>query len=142
MAVRSPRSGSALASSPLERAMVLAPPARDLVAAREPDTASLLRVLDELGQAGGAGGLPREPRVEADRHHPRVGRALFPEVVERAARVVQEVVRAAPVAAGVAAVVVSEAVGDDQVVLLPDLHVVGQVVVIGVAVVEEAGLDE
>src|SRR3977135_120564 len=42
---------------------------RDVDAPRDPDVPSLLAVIDEAGERVGAGWMPTEARMEADRHH-------------------------------------------------------------------------
>jgi len=92
----------------------------------------------EAGQRRSAAGPSDQAAMQPHAHHPP---ALRPQQVAGAAQVVLE-------ALGVAEagrhrelhVVVVERVGDDEVRLAADRHVVRQVVVIGVAVVEEAAM--
>src|SRR5581483_3460547 len=127
---------------PLELFMVLEPPVGDVDPPREPDVAEAERVLDELSQRGGSAGLPRPAGVKTDRHHLRVARVPLPaKLVEAAPADVEEVRRPAePLREDVAAVVVDHAVRHDEVALALHLGEVGEIVVVGVGVVDEAPL--
>src|SRR6266705_3325576 len=80
--------------------------------------------------------------MEADRHQLRIaGLGLAAELVEAPPADVEEVGRAAEaLGEDVAAVVVDERVRDDEMALALDLGEVGEVVVVGVRVVDEAAL--
>jgi hypothetical protein len=78
--------------------------------------------------------------VEPDGHHPWAVVSLVPQVVERAATVVEEVRRAPERPVDEPHVIGGKGVGDDEVTLSAHLHVVGEVVVVSVGVVEEASL--
>src|SRR3954447_6730449 len=69
-------------SSSFELLVVLEPVVGDVDPPGEPDIALVVRVLEEVPQRGRAAGLADPARVQADRHHLRVGRSLLPEIVE------------------------------------------------------------
>ena len=59
--------------------MVIVPPAWDVEPPAEPDATLAQGVIDELAQGVDAARLPDQARVESDRHHAWMGRALRPQ---------------------------------------------------------------
>src|SRR5688500_8475613 len=116
---------------------VVDPPARDVRAACEPDIAARERVLDEFPKRGGAGRLPGASRVHADGHHFwRPCRTFSMQLVESPPRKIEE----AAGAASSLTVVVGRCVWDHEMALAADRGEVGEVVVVGIRVVEEAAV--
>ena len=114
---------------------------RDIAAAREPDVAERLRVLDEAREGVGARGVAGDPRVQADRHHARDVVAVVAQAIEVRLRHLVEVLGAREaVARHVARVVDDEAVGHDQVGPSEHARPVRQIVVVAVGVVQEPAL--
>src|SRR5581483_4188568 len=130
------------ARSPLPLLVVVEPPARDLLARGDPDVARLEAVLDHLAQRRDAARLAEQARVRPDREHRRVAaRGLAPDLVEAAPHRLREVRRRGEaLREDEARVVVGERVGHDEVPLAARLDEVGQVVVVGVGVVDEPAL--
>src|SRR5579872_5034429 len=117
----------------------------DRRAAAQPHTLVTLHVLEQAGERADSPGPADDPPVQAHGHHARPAlQARTIEPVEGVAAVGEELLAGAEIAAALqAAVIVVEAMGDDEVPLAGDLHPVGQVVVVGITVIKEAaGLDE
>ena len=94
-------------------------------------------------EAGGARGLPDEPQVQAERHHLGLRPALAVEHVEAVLHEREVVGRGEEAAGAELRVVGRQAVRHHQVRAIVHAHPVGQLVVVGVRVVEEAAfLDE
>src|SRR5215211_1791168 len=115
------------------------PPVRDVDPSREPHVTLFERVLDEFLEGGSTSSLPNQTRVQPDRHHTGESRSLVPQVIESTPAVIKEGGRV-----GVALrqyvpnVVVCQRVGNNEVTLAIDLNIVGEIVVIGVGVVDKA----
>src|SRR5579864_1558632 len=117
----------------------------DRRAAAQPHTLVTLHVLEQAGERADSPGPADDPPVQAHGHHARPAlQARAVEPVEGVAAVGEELLAGAEIAAALeAAVIVVEAMRDDEVPPAGDLHPVGQVVVVGIAVVKEAaGLDD
>src|SRR5215470_1662627 len=108
--------------------MLRAPVAGDLAARGEPDAPAALGVLEEAGEPARPARPARDPAVQADRHHARLGRALLPELVEGVAEIGGEVVGHLERAAPEADVVGIQRIGNDEPGTGRARHVVGQVV--------------
>src|SRR5215217_3051179 len=120
---------------------MLVPPVRDVDPSCEPHVTLLKRVLDEFLERRSASSLPDPPRVQPDRHHAGVGRSFIPQVIESTPAIIKEGGRiGVALRQYVPNIVVCQRVGDNEVTLAFDLNVVGQIVVIGVRVVDEAAL--
>src|SRR5262245_21677057 len=121
---------------------MLEPPVGDVDPPREPDIAQPERVLDELPQRRRAACLADPARMQPDRHHLRIaGQPLAAQLVGSPLADVEEVGRPAePLWENVAAVVVDERVRHHEVPVAVHLGEVGEVVVVGIRVVDEAAL--
>src|SRR5580658_566496 len=106
----------------------------DRGACGQPNPLVALHVLDEARQCADAAGPADEPAVQADAHHARLPRgALAVQPVESIPAVAEELLPGAEIAAALqAAVVVVEAVGNDEVLPAGDLGPVGEIIVVGV----------
>src|SRR5688572_3341661 len=120
--------------------LVLEPPLRDVGAAREPDVRVILGVGDEPVEAVGPARHAGHPAVQPQRHHPRGRLPFFVERVEGLLGGLEEVVAGRIVAAPEARVVERERIRDDEPLPLAHLRVVRQVVVVRIAVVDEAAM--
>ena len=125
------------------RRVVLLPPAGYVEAAGEPDALFLGGVFQELVEGPGAAGLAYDAAVQADGHHLGVRCAFLVELVERCLGDLEKVLGGEQVAAPVLVVVDLQGIRDNQPRVAVHLGPVGQVVVVGVAVVlEPAFLDD
>src|SRR5215467_16279041 len=120
--------------------MLRAPVPGDLAARGEPHAPAALGVLEEAGEPARPARAARDPAVQTHRHHPRLGRALLPELVEGVAEIGGEVVRHLERATPEADVVGVERIGNDEPRTGRARHVIGQVVRVRVAVEQERRL--
>src|SRR5580704_913114 len=120
--------------------MVRDPVAGDVSARAQPDPLVPLQVCNETRQRTDASGATDDATVQANAHHARQsGGTLSIEPIEGVATVGEELLAGAEIPATLqTAIVVVEAVGNDQMAPAGDLRPVRQVVVVGVAIVEES----
>ncbi len=118
------------------------PVARDVAAPADPDAVVALGVVEEARQPADAPGPADQAAVHGHGQHlGRRDRHVGVERVEGVGQVAEESLRQVEaLGAGEAAVVGSQRMADDQVGLAADGGPIGQLVVAGVAVVEEAAL--
>ena len=116
------------------------PVARDVDAAGEPDIGVGLGVGDEVCQRLRAAGMAGQAHMQADRHHLGMGPAFLVELIEIRLEILLEIHRRAESAPVEFPVIGRERVRDHQVLLAADHRPVRQVVVIGVAIEQEAAL--
>src|SRR6266540_1367166 len=112
----------------------------DVDAPGEPHVRVAADVVERALEAGGPRGMPDEPQVQPERHHLRLRLSLAVEDVEAVLHEGEVVLGGEEAAAAELRVVGGEAVGHHQVRALVHAHPVGQLVVVGVGVVEEAAL--
>src|SRR5205823_4546556 len=134
---RCPTRGSAAAR---RSGVFFEPVAGDVGPTGEPDLRVALGVGDEAVQAVGPPGPAAHPAVQPERHHPWAGRALVVQLVEGLAGGLEEVLAGREMAPPELGVVDRQGVRHHQPLLLADHRVVGQVVVVGVAVIDEAAV--
>ena len=84
------------------------------------------------------GRMTHQPQMQAHRHHAGPLRAFAVQHVERVLQVFKEILARGHAAADELGVVVGQAIGQHQMRAAIHLHVVGQLVVVGVGVVQEA----
>src|SRR6516225_11758983 len=115
----------------------------DVLAAANPDVSVGENVLDEADQRLGPARVAGQARVHADRHHPRPFGALLVKEVEAVAQKGEEVLSGGENAAAELRIVGGQRIGYDEVRPIADPYPIGQLVVVGVAVVEKpAVLDQ
>src|SRR5215469_3084394 len=110
----------------------------DLVASADPDPVVAQDVIDEAGKRGGPHRLAGEPAMQSDGHHLRRLLAFAGERVEIVAQRDKEILGLTPAqATREARVVVVERVRDDEMWPAVIVGPIGQLVVVGVAVIKE-----
>src|SRR5471032_2340825 len=97
-------------------------------------------VFDEFRNRPGAPRMTRHAHVQADRHHLGMGRAFLIEPVEGVAQMLLEILGLTEMSLRESRVVVDQRVGDHEMLLVADHRPVGQIVVVGIGVVDEPAL--
>src|SRR6266403_6168365 len=120
--------------------MVQAPMPGDRLSIAQPDTLMALDVIEQAHQCADPAGTSNDAPVQADGHHARPAFAAQSiQPVEGIAAIGEEIVAGCEVAAALqAAVVAVEGMRNHQMRPSADSNPVGQVVVVGVAVVQKA----
>lgn len=114
------------------------PMAGNVGASAHPHRVTRGDVVKKAREARGPARMADDPGVEAYRHHLRRGRAFGIEHVEGILQIDEEVVGGRHRSTDELGVVVDQTIGDDQVRLAADRDPVGQLVIVGVGIVEEA----
>jgi len=117
-----------------------APVPRDIDPSAHPHIPARHDVVEKLFEPRGAAGMPGQPRMKADRHHLGCADAFATKQVQRVAEEGEEVAARRHGAANKLGVVVDATLGNDEVVATEDAHPIGQLVIIGVGVVEKAAI--
>src|SRR3954452_16000527 len=110
----------------------------DLAASADPDSVVAQNVIDETAKRGGASRLAGKTAMQSDGHHLRRLLALAVERVEIVAQRDEQIFGLIPTqATREARVVVVEGVWDDEMWTAVIVSPIGQLVVVGVAVIKE-----
>lgn len=121
--------------------MVVVPPVGAFDTGGEPHPAFVLRVVDKFGEARDAPGLSDQPRMQTNIHHSRMRLALIPKIVKAT---FQQIVEIAGTTIALRqdepGIVVGQRIRHDQMLGARDLNIVGQVVVVGIGIVDEPTL--
>src|SRR6266700_1591657 len=113
------------------------PVPRDLLAPADPDVHVALDMIEKALQSLGSRGMADLPEMQADRHHLGRGLALAIEQIESVSAERKEIVGRREHAATELRVVVGERVGHHKMRPVTHLDPIRELVVVGVAVVEE-----
>src|SRR5260221_1898966 len=117
------------------------PVPRDIDAAADPHFVVTLHVVEEAGEAGEATGSPDEAAMQPDRHHLRPLLPFRVEHVETVAQIGEELLAGIEALGGGEAHVVGvERIGHDEMVAPLLAHPIGQIVGIGIGIVEKTAL--
>src|SRR6202043_561421 len=119
------------------------PVAGDVLATAYPPLGVPADVLDEADQRLRPAGMPRQPHMQPHRHHARALRTLFVEDIEAVAQKGEEILAGTENAEAEFRIIGSQRVRYNEVRTVIPPHPIGQLVVVGVAVVEKpAVLDQ
>src|SRR5580692_2438200 len=116
------------------------PVAGDVLAAAYPHLGVPADVLDEADQRLRPAGMPRQPHMQPHRHHARALRTLFVEDIEAVAQKGEEILAGTENAAAEFRIVGRQRIRHNEVWPVTHPHPIGQLVVVGIAVIEEPAM--
>src|SRR4029077_11951197 len=116
------------------------PVSRNVLAATNPNVTVAENVLDKTDQCLGPARMARQAHGQADRHDTWPVGPFFVEEVEAVAQKVEEILAGPEDATAKLRIVGGQRVGYHEVWLVTDPHPIGQLVVIGVAVIEKTAM--
>ena len=118
---------------------MFAPMARNIDAPADPDLVVLLDMIDESFEGMNTPGPTDQPAMQTDRHHPRNSGALNVERIETVAQIGEKLLaRVESLRRCKTYVVCIEGIGHHQVIFVGDPGPVGQIIVIGVGVIQKS----